>query len=234
MIIIGSDNKKFRNELKYPISRLEMENLLIRIKNILALDKHVGEERNYNISSLYFDDIYDTCYFENENGTDPREKFRIRIYNHSIDRITLECKRKERGKTYKTSCLLTVDQTEMILNGRYLRNIGNMDPLLQKFTFQMMQNGLKPKVIVEYDRIPFVSEHGNVRVTFDMNLSSSSDIKCFLTGADKKRPVMPVDKLLMEVKYDEYLPQHIYDALSIDNLTQMAYSKYYLCRKFEI
>ena len=69
----------------------------------MQIDPHTNKERKYNIRSLYFDDYYNSCFYENENGTDPREKLRIRIYNCSSERITLECKRKEHGKTLKSS-----------------------------------------------------------------------------------------------------------------------------------
>ena len=88
------------------------------------------------------------------------------------------------------------------------------------------------KVIVEYERIPYVSKLGNVRITFDVNLCSSTDVSEFLNGNYKKRPVMPKDTLLMEVKWDDFLPDTIYRALSIENLKQTAFSKYCLCRRF--
>ena len=96
---------RYRHEFKYLCSYGELMTLKVRLQGLVSLDTHVGESGVYNIRSLYFDDIYDTCYRENEAGTDPREKFRIRIYDHSSERISLELKRKVRGKTQKLSCL---------------------------------------------------------------------------------------------------------------------------------
>lgn len=229
-----SKNDKYRHELKYPASRTELEIIKNRICSLMELDANAGPEGQYNISSLYFDDLFNTCYYDNENGFDPREKFRIRIYNHDIGRISLECKRKERGKILKTSCLISPIQAEKLCHGEYLRDIGNQPPLLRKFTEQMMSRGLRPVIIVEYNRIPFVYKYGNVRVTFDMELSSSPEVTNFLTGQITKRPVMETGMHLLEVKYDEYIPDVIYNALQIDNLEQMAFSKYSLCRKYTI
>ena len=92
---------KYRHEYKYPISDIEAAVLKQRLKNIMSLDPHVESDGMYTIKSLYFDDYYNSCYYANENGTDPREKYRIRIYNNNFERINLECKRKERGKTLK-------------------------------------------------------------------------------------------------------------------------------------
>lgn len=223
---------RVRHELKYLISGAELQMLRNRINNLIPLDKHVGETGAYTIRSLYFDDIYNSCYYENENGTDPREKFRIRIYNHSTDRITLECKRKERGKTLKTSCPLTIEQTRMLMAGQAIPDIAHQPEVLRKLTLRMLMKRMRPVVIVEYERIPYVYKNGNVRITLDMNVSSSSNIACFLDEQIPKRPIMPMGQHLLEVKFDEYLPDFIHHNLNLHSLTQTAYSKYYLCRKY--
>ena len=225
--------EKYRHEYKYIISDKQMEILKSRVSGIMPKDAHT-ENGQYNIRSLYFDDYYNSCYYENENGTDPREKFRIRIYNHSDERIALECKRKERGKTLKKSCIITKEQCERLMSGRHFDNSELAYPVQRKLTLAMLLRKMEPKVIVEYDRIPYIYRNGNVRVTFDTNISSSTDIASFLNGDVKKRPVMPAGQQLMEVKFDEYLPDFIYQALQLESLQQTAYSKYYLCRKFTI
>ena len=225
---------KFRHELKYEISNCELILLQNRINHLLQPDKHAGAFGAYNIRSLYFDDYNNRCFYENENGTDPREKFRIRIYNHSSERITLECKRKERGKILKTACPLTEEQTRLLMAGKVLPDIEQQPPLLQKLTYEMLTRHLRPVVIVEYDRIPYVYKNGNVRVTLDTNVSSSTAIECFLDEQIPKRPVMPMGRSLLEVKYDEYLPDFIYRNLQLQNLRQTAFSKYYICRKFSL
>ena len=108
---------QLRHELKYLISSAEVTMLRTRLSGLISLDAH-AKDGHYTIRSLYFDDYDDRCLLENENGTDPREKFRIRIYNGSAERISLECKRKERGMTHKTSCPLTREQTELLMAGK--------------------------------------------------------------------------------------------------------------------
>ena len=223
---------KFRHELKYLISIGELQLIKNRINHMIPLDSHVGIEGAYTIRSLYFDDYEDRCFYENENGTDPREKFRIRIYNHSTERIMLECKRKERGKTHKTSCPLTVEQTRALMAGKVLPIGEDQPPLLRKLTLQMMTRKLRPVVIVEYERIPYVYKNGNVRITLDTNIASSSAVETFLNPHISGRPVLPVGQQLLEVKYDEYLPDFIYRSLMLPNLRQTAFSKYYICRKY--
>lgn len=228
----GYRPEKYRHELKYQITDAQVQLLKNRINHLIPADSHAGENGVYSIRSLYFDDYENRCLRENEDGTDPREKFRIRIYNASSDRITLECKRKERGKTHKSSCPLTVEQTRALMGGKILPNIGSQPPLLQKLTMQMMTRRMHPVVIVEYDRIPYVYKNGNVRVTLDTNIASSSAVERFLDEDILSRPVMPAGQQLLEVKYDEYLPDFIYRSLQLHSLRQTAFSKYAICRKY--
>ena len=229
-----SKQKKFRHEFKYIISEGEGKVLESRISALIPHDKHAGENGCYTIRSLYFDSYTDRCFYENENGTDPREKFRIRIYNASAKRISLECKRKERSKTLKTSCLLTEEQYRSLMAGIPPRDIGEKQAVLRRLCVLMESELFRPKVIVEYDRSPYIYKWGNVRVTFDRNIRSSSQIDRFLEPELFTRPVMPVGQHLIEVKYDEYIPDFIYESLEVGTLRQTAFSKYYLCRKYAI
>ncbi len=226
------EDLKYRHELKYPINAVQLQLIKSRIGGLLTLDRHAACTGGYNIRSLYFDDMSDSCYYENENGTDPREKFRIRIYNRSSDRITLECKRKQRGKTHKSSCPLTIEQTRQLMRGEPIPDIASQPPLLRALTLKMLTVGMHPVVIVEYDRIPYVYKNGNVRITLDTNISASAAVESFLDREIPKRPVMAAGMSLLEVKYDEYLADFIYRSLQLDSLRQSAFSKFYICRKF--
>ena len=208
--------------------------LKVRLQGLVSLDTHVGESGVYNIRSLYFDDIYDTCYRENEAGTDPREKFRIRIYDHSSERISLELKRKVRGKTQKLSCLLTEEQCRGLMEGEIPVLQENSPALLRKLCLLMQTRHMRPKVIVEYERVPYVYPHGNVRITMDENISASNRTDRFLERQIPLRPILEAGQHILEVKYDEYLPDGIYRTIQSGNLRQTAFSKYYLCRRYHL
>ena len=85
---------------------------------------------------------------------------------------------------------------------------------------------------MEYDRIPYVHELGNVRITLDRNIRSSSDFAGFFEKNLAARPILPCGQHLLEVKYDEFLPEFIKDRLELSDLQQTSFSKFYLCRKF--
>ena len=211
---------RFRHEFKYLSTLGQLKTIQVRLTGLIPLDPHVGPDGIYNIRSLYFDDYEDRYLKENEAGVDPREKFRIRIYNHSDSRISLELKRKVREKTQKLSCPITKEQCEMLMRGE-IPDIGKT-------------RLLRPKVIVEYDRVPYIYPQGNVRITLDENIRSSSRVELFLEDQIPTRPILPAGQHILEVKYDEYLPDFIYRAVQLQGLHRTAFSKYYLCRRYHL
>lgn len=229
----GTESRKYRNELKYLCTEADLQIIQSRIAPICAHDQHASADGTYHIRSVYFDDPQNRCFYENENGTDPREKFRIRIYNSSDKKITLECKRKERSMTHKESCPLTKEQYLAIVDGNY-SDCGSINALLNRFLRLCIETQLQPKVIAAYDRTPFVYGPGNVRITFDRNIGSTTDIPRFFDPHLPLRPVLPTGIHVLEVKYDEFLPNFLYSVMNLGHLQQTAFSKYYLCRKFTI
>lgn len=234
MIDKSPRNPNFRHEFKYLCKDTQLAILKTRLMGIMAKDSHVGANGIYRIKSLYFDDYNDRCFWENEDGVTPREKYRIRIYENSTERINLECKRKESDKIHKTSCRLSMEQFLYLAYGKGNLTLESLPPLARKLQILRMTTGMEPKIIVEYERTPYVYKNGNVRITFDRNICSSSQIDCFFDSDARKRPILPAGVHLLEVKYDEYLPDPIYHALMLDNMQRTNFSKYYLCRKYSV
>ncbi len=223
---------KYRHEYKYVSPEIILSVLEKRVSSVLTLDSHTGATGSYSIRSIYFDDMQNTCYYENEDGIDPREKFRIRIYNCDSQRISLELKQKQNGKTLKHSCPISKEECTTIMNGK-IPEIKNDSPyLLKKLISKMQFSGFKPVCIVAYERVPYIYKIGNVRITFDRNIRSSSDIKGFFNKETAFRPVMPLNTNMLEVKFDELLPDYIASLLQTTLLRQNSFSKYYLCRKY--
>lgn len=223
---------QFRHEYKYQITQQQLSILKEQLPDLLQPDPHVGQKGYYQIRSLYFDDFRNTYFYENENGTEPREKFRIRIYNGSSERIRLELKRKEQGMVHKRSCPISKEITDRLIRGETLPWQEDMDPLLRKFCILQETKLLAPKVIVEYDRFPYIYPDGNVRITLDLNIGTSTRFDDFFANDISTRPIMPVGSHLLEAKFDQLLPDFIYNTLQKQHLKRVTYSKYYLCRKF--
>lgn len=222
----------WRHELKFVCAMPELKIVESRVRPLLKLDPHAGPNGQYCIRSVYFDDEWDTCYHENEDGTDPREKFRIRIYNGSDEHITLELKQKLKGMTRKLSCPLTRQQCEAALRGEILTEEADSPGLLRKFILQQRERRLSARIIVEYDRVPYVFRLGNVRVTLDENIRSSHQVERFLEQDFLRRPILPTGEHVLEVKYDEFLPDPVRQVLQTGTLRRTSFSKYYLCRYY--
>ncbi len=62
------DNDKYRHELKYLVTSAQIAILKSRISGLIPIDPHVGEGGRYSISSLYFDDYYNRCFYGNCNS----------------------------------------------------------------------------------------------------------------------------------------------------------------------
>ena len=224
----GSVN--YRSEIKYRCTEAQLALIHSRLQSLMLPDPH-AQNGSYAVRSLYFDNYANRCYFENESGVDLREKFRIRIYNASDSRITLECKRKEHGKSYKTACPISMDDYRALLQGGSLRDLGQKPALLRKFSVLMHTQLFRPAVIVAYERTPYVYNVGNVRVTFDRGICSSQDFGAFFSEQLPSRQILPKGEHILEIKYDELLPAFIKEALQTGDLRQSTFSKYYLCRK---
>ena len=195
----------------------------------MSLDLH-QEGDCYEIRSLYFDDAWDSCMNENAAGVDQREKYRIRIYGPESDVIHLEIKEKNRGLTKKRSCELTREECFAIMAGDLPLKVDDRAPL-NALQLQMRCRRMEPKAIIAYERTAFVHPSGNVRITFDRNIMASRCLEDFLEDrVSGMTPVLPAGLHVLEVKYDEFLPDVIAQQLEIGKLRKTAFSKYYLGR----
>lgn len=220
-----------RHEYKYICSAQQLMCIGQRIIPYMILDTHAQGKNFYTVRSLYFDDYTDSCYYDNLSGIEPREKFRIRLYDADTLSVKLELKQKIHGMTKKRSCPVTEEQC-MIMSGGHIADIRATDsPIYRKFCMEQQVKLLRPKTIVEYDRVPLLYRDGNVRVTFDMNIRSGLYVNQFLGKKIISVPIMPSGFHILEVKFDEFLPEFIRQAVQIDGLRQTAYSKYCICRK---
>ena len=182
----------------------------------------------YFIRSLYFDNAQDKALKEKLNGVNNREKFRIRYYNYDTSIIHLEKKSKINGMFIKESTFLTKEMAQAIVDGDYRWMLKSNEPLIQEFYSKIMSQGLRPKTIVDYEREPFVFSAGNVRVTLDYNIRTGVNCTDFLNPDCVTVPTG--DSIILEVKWDEYLPDIIRDIVQLPSCRTGNYSKYAVCR----
>ena len=220
---------EYRVENKYLVTDADLAVLAGRLNCIMQPDKNQTGD-GYEVRSLYFDDCWDSCMEDNESGIDQRKKYRIRTYGAEAKVIHLEIKEKIRGLTKKTACDLTRQEQNQILEGPVSLEFDDRKPLNQ-LKLQMRTCLMQPKAIISYDRFAYVCPSGNVRITFDRNIMASPYVDALfeehITGMV---PVLPAGMHVLEVKYDEFLPDYIAEVLELGNLRQTAFSKYYLGR----
>lgn len=221
----------YRVEDKYACSEMEMRIIQARIAAVLKPDQNQKSDVGYRVTSVYFDDLFDTHLQDTIDGYARREKYRIRIYNNLMDSIKLEVKYKQYNRVMKKSERISAAQMQMLLEGKCIPNVSDSeDSPAALFNLAISNRGLRPKVIVEYDRQAYVFDPGNVRITFDRNIRASDQIERFGKASCCFAAVHEQDRVL-EVKYDEFFPDFIAQLLETGNMIQTSYSKYQLCRE---
>lgn len=227
---IKMNQLKYRHEYKHAINLMDYHTLQPRIRTIAKLDPHAGADGRYRIRSLYFDNDDDKALREKLYGLPSREKFRIRIYNDRGDFIRLEKKSKLNGLCNKRSTKLSQSQVEQIIAGDTAWMMDGNDALLTEFYAKMSYQQLRPKTLVDYYREAYIFPYGNVRVTFDSEVRTG----LYSTGLfDQEIPTLRTGEpglLLLEVKYDDFLPDIIRDFIQTNTRRTAAFSKYAVCR----
>lgn len=224
--------KRFRHELKYYITENDYLTLRRKIATILKQDKNSIDQRGYLIRSLYFDNIYDHDLLQKNNGILRRKKFRVRIYNHSDKLIKLEKKSRQGEYILKTSARITKDEYNKLLDWDYqfLKEKGKEESIYKEFYHYLNSEYMRPRVIVDYVREAYIGHISNVRITFDKELSFVTNSLDLFNPNHTSEEVLKSPLMILEVKYDEFLPDYIRQLLQLDAHNRSAISKYVLCR----
>ncbi len=212
---------QFRHEVKHEISNLDMLILRQRLSAVMIPDSHARDGR-YEIRSLYFDNLDDKALREKLDGVSIREKYRLRFYNNDPSVIHLERKFKQGGLGYKDSALLTREQAKQIVGGDIRWMAESTDEVVLGFYSRICSEGLEAKVIVDYTREPFVFGPGNVRVTLDYNIRTALRCTDFLNTGCITVPI-PGSPCILEVKWDNFLPDVIRDMVQLGNRHSTAF-----------
>lgn len=219
---------KYRHEWKHEINNADRLVLLSRLPYVMKRDSHVINGA-YQIRSLYFDSPGDKALREKIDGVNIREKYRIRYYNFDTSFIVLEKKSKINGLCSKESCRISEDEARRLINGELSWMLSYDRPVCMELYSKMNSQGLRPKTIVDYTRDPFVFPAGNVRVTIDYDIRTGIRQTDFLNPETVTLPAGD-SPIVLEVKWDDFLPDIIRDAVSLPDRRVSAFSKYQQCR----
>ncbi|WP_407269951.1 polyphosphate polymerase domain-containing protein [Radiobacillus sp. PE A8.2] len=230
-ISLGIDGVKGRNELKHEMTKIDCYLLRNKLKYVMDNDPYTNKDGKYLIRSVYFDNFDNKVLTQKKEGFYERDKFRVRLYDFNTEYINLEKKSKRNNLTYKQKCRISADEYEKIRAG----NIAWMetDPrlLMQELYFQMHLFQLKPVTVVDYEREVFIYDPGNVRVTFDSSIRTSFRNNDVL-NRDLSMVETNPDIVVLEVKYDGFLPDIIKHLLQLRDRQKGTYSKYQISRMY--
>ena len=217
-----------RHELKYSINAADCAQIRARLRAVAKLDENARVDGSYKIRSLYFDNYSDKAVTEKLSGISKREKYRLRLYNGDISFIRLERKSKQNRLTYKESAAITAKEVEKLLTGDYSALKHKEQPLLMELYAKIMYQNLRPMSIVEYSREAYIYPVGNVRVTFDSEIKTTNNIAVFLQ--ENLVAIPAIASIVLEIKYDGFIPDIIRDCVKIAHRSQSEYSKYVAAR----
>lgn len=224
-------NQKLRHEIKFYINESIYRELQNSLKTFIKPDPNMDDPNGYLISSIYFDDFLHQALQEKESGIEFRKKYRIRMYERNGSVIKLECKRKSGEFIAKTSATLSLEEYIRILRGDYSFLAHRKEQVCLELYALHHKSLLKPCVTVEYLREAYVHPQGNVRITFDKEISASYGVLDPLATDYTTKRVLEDGLMVLEVKFDDYLPSFIHQILQIGTADQCAISKYVLCRQ---
>lgn len=222
---------ELRHEWKHEINYMDMLVIRSRMRAITTPDSHAVDGK-YFIRSLYFDTLSDKALREKIDGVDNRKKFRIRYYNNDLSFIRLEKKSKWNNLGTKEMVRLSTVQAQAIADGNIDWMVNHPAPLIHELYVEMKETGLRAKTIVDYTREPFVFPAGNVRVTLDYDIRTGL---CSTDFLNPDTPTVPIvdNPIILEVKWDHFLPDIIRDAVHLENRRAAAFSKYAACRAYD-
>lgn len=222
----------FRNELKYYIHLHDYMALRSRLGAVMQKDPYSDHKNQYHVRSLYFDDIYNTALEDKLDGYQKRKKFRIRFYNLDHRFIRLEKKAKVGEFIRKESLRISREECHRILERDidFLRVSENK--LLHQLYVEMKTRLLKPIVIVDYVREAYVHSMQNIRITFDMNLKTGLYTTDLFDKDLTALKTIHTPEVIMEIKFNHFLPDHIRSLIQIPAEKRSSISKYVICRRF--
>ena len=221
--------RTYRYEQKYMLNFAQYRELAPVLGALRSRDKHGGEAGEYMIRSLYFDDMYQSAYEEKQSGVYARKKYRIRIYNCLDNVIHLECKYKQGAYISKESLPLTRREYQRIMEGDCGFLLKKDSQMGREFCVDYLSRLLRPKVIVDYEREPYILEAGTVRVTFDKGVRAARAGEDLFDRNIPAFSAIPPDRMIMEIKFTGYLPERVRRIFQVRNMPQTSASKYCLC-----
>lgn len=224
--------KEYRTEAKYLLSFQEYYVLRNILSEVLAPDQNLSEKGDYTVKSIYFDSLQNSSFMEKIDGILERKKIRIRSYGvDAINGVKLEIKNKWNAGIYKEVTQLSKGDAEALLRYEPDSLLRYEDKVAGKVYKIMKEDIYKPVVAIDYEREAYTLPFYDIRITFDKNLRASVENLDCMDSTRTYFPVIDSTCIILEVKYNYYLPAHIKRILGTVTGVQLSVSKYCLARQ---
>ena len=220
-----------RTEHKLIISCREQARLVCRLGQLMPLDPHCAGLRCYQVRSLYFDTVADRCCTEKEDGLLVHEKLRLRLYSPQDTLVKLESKRKVGAVQTKKTMLISRPKAQKLIDGDFSWLLAEQTPMALYF-YRRFSQGYRPKAIIEYDRLSFCLNFNNTRITFDSSIRSTESCLDLFREELQMRPILSPGLTVMEIKFNNFLPDYLKQALRDLRQSPGSFSKYTAGRFF--
>ena len=213
-----------RFEYKYKITYQDYLKLKPLIASLLIHDQH-GDTDDYPVHSLYLDDLYFSGAADKAFGNQFHKKYRIRHYDkNEFRKLELKEKIGDEATKYSTAIDETLYQAILSQDLEVLESKFD-DPLIRRFTLDMLRFHYLPVCDIYYHREAYKDPSDNCRVTFDHSLKVSPHSE---ENTNEYTPLMYPTHVLLEVKYEHYIPKPVKQVLKHIALHQLSVSKYFL------
>ena len=220
----------YRHEIKYFMNNLEAQQMRNLMKLIMNKDVY-AQKQDYYIRSLYFDTLNNKAFVEKILGINERKKIRLRIYSKDAKEVKLEIKNKYGNYSVKESALLSKQDAQQLISGKTDILLSSENLVCNKVYAEMKRDMYIPQIMIDYEREAYILPFDQIRITFDKNLRCSADHLRQLEADRVFYPVLDRKYMILEVKYNHFLPDFIKRILGTVPGECLSVSKYCLSRQ---
>tara|TARA_X000001036_G_scaffold87616_1_gene79669 strand:- start:8547 stop:9296 length:750 start_codon:yes stop_codon:yes gene_type:complete len=232
------DNTLFRRyEFKYLLNSKIANQIKDEAKKFMLIDSYAkkGEDQSYFVRSLYFDNDEYQNFYDKVDGIRSRKKFRLRTYEKKLSKnnlIFLEIKGRHLERTFKKRTQIQSNHLKFFYDNRELPKLLSFYPnndLVKDFVFTYLKTKIRPKVLIDYTRQPFINKYGlYFRLTFDSNLFSNKSKELFINESTFSKLNTYPGLTILELKFDRSIPLWFLRIIQSHNLNRKSISKFVL------
>lgn len=222
MINTAYGNTFRRKELKFVLDEKQYNVMLTAIEPYMTADKY----GRHTICNIYCDTDDSRLIRTSIEKPIYKEKLRLRCYGTPTDDSIsfLEIKKKFKGIVYKRRIKLSYKEAYNYLFCGVLPQQKSQQ--LDEINYMIGYYGLKPKLVLCYDRIAFFGKEDNeFRITFDTAVRSRTDDLDLRNGSSGEL-LSKTPQYIMEIKSAGGAPMWLTETLSAAKIYRTGFSKY--------